>query len=139
MIKEHYRPNFTTNMMTFHSVLSTFLSSVAIFHRVFISQLMLELVVTAHTFCIALDFLQLSFCYKIEVITTEVLWLSSWTRGLLACIDLRHKKLICSTFHSFPFLFRLPWTCLFMSNSAGVSRKSEDAYPTGDLVHASSF
>ena len=41
-------------------------------------------------------------------------------------------KLICSTCHSYPFLFRLPCACLFMSNSADVSRfKAEDAYPTG--------
>ena len=36
-----------------------------------------------------------------------------------------------STRHNFPFLFCLPWTCLFMSNSAGVSRKADDAYPKG--------
>ena len=32
--------------------------------------------------------------------------------------------------HSFPFIFRLPGTWLFMCNSVGVSRKADDAYPT---------
>ena len=39
-------------------------------------------------------------------------------------------ELICSTSNSFPCLFRLSWTWLFMSNLAGVSRKEEDAYLT---------
>ena len=42
-------------------------------------------------------------------------------------------KLICSTYHSFPFFFRLPWTWIFMSNPVGVSRKAEDAYPIDAL------
>ena len=36
-----------------------------------------------------------------------------------------------STCHGFPFLFRLPGTWLFISNSVGVTRNAEDAYPTG--------
>ena len=40
-------------------------------------------------------------------------------------------KLICSTCPSFPFLFRQPWTWLYISNSVGVSRKAEDDYLTG--------
>ena len=40
-------------------------------------------------------------------------------------------KLICSRCHIFPFLFRLPLTWLFMSNTAGVYRKAKEAYPTG--------
>ena len=64
---------------------------------------------------------------------SPVLWSSSWTRGSLRYIHLRHKKkLIFSTCHSFPFLFRQPWTWLFMSSSVGVSRKAEDTNPTGE-------
>ena len=48
-------------------------------------------------------------------------------------------KLICSTCHSFPFLCLLSWTWLFMSNSAGVSRKAEESYPTGASGPCSEF
>ena len=45
---------------------------------------------------------------------------------------------ICSSCYSFPFLFRLPWTWLFMSNSVGASRTAEDTL-LAHLVHAPSF
>ena len=40
------------------------------------------------------------------------------------------REPICSPCHIF-FLLCLPWTWHFMINLAGVSRKAEDAYPTG--------
>ena len=43
---------------------------------------------------------------------------------------LKRRVFHCSICHSFPFLFRLPRTWLFMRNSADVSRKAEDVYPT---------
>ena len=57
----------------------------------------------------------------------------------------RYGVSICTTridlfnVSQFPFLFRLPWTWLFMNNSVGVSRKTKDAYPPGDLVHGPRF
>ena len=48
-------------------------------------------------------------------------------------------KLICSTCHNFTFLFRLPWTLLFMSNSVGVFRTAEDTNPTGAPGPCSQF
>ena len=51
-------------------------------------------------------------------------WSSLWTRGSLLC------EPICSTCNSFPFLFRLPRTWHFISNSAVVSRKAKDGYPS---------
>ena len=48
-------------------------------------------------------------------------------------------KLICSTCHCIHFLFRLPRTWLFMSNSAGVSRKAEAAYPNDAPSPCSQF
>ena len=58
-------------------------------------------------------------CYhKIEDLTKEALW---------SC-------------HTFPFLFRLPWTWLFMSDSVGVSRKKQRTLTLPKhLVHAPSF
>ena len=49
-------------------------------------------------------------------------------------------KPICSTCHSFPILFRLPRTWLFMSNSVGVSKSRRRLpYRCMHLVHAPSF
>ena len=68
--------------------------------------------------------------YKIEVITTDVLWSSSWTRGSIWCTACKTET-TGSPRHSFSFLFCLPGTWRFMRNSVGVSRKAEDVYPTG--------
>ena len=43
------------------------------------------------------------------------------------------------TWSTCPFLFRLPRTWLFMSNSATATWKAEDAYPTGALGPRSQF
>ena len=43
------------------------------------------------------------------------------------------------SFNSFPSLAHIPRTWLFMSNSAGVSRKAEDAYRTGAPGPCSQF
>ena len=48
-------------------------------------------------------------------------------------------KLICSTCHSCSFLFCIPPPWYFMSNSAGASRKADDASPTGTLGPFSQF
>ena len=45
--------------------------------------------------------------------------------------DFSKFLLICSTCHSFNFLFHLPWTWRFMTKSASASRNAEDAYHTG--------
>ena len=52
----------------------------------------------------------------------------SWIVTVYPCAP---WKLICSTYHSFPLLFRLPWNWHFMSISADASRTAEDAYPNG--------
>ena len=48
-----------------------------------------------------------------------------------SCMSKNHQihKLV-SMGHSFPFLFCLPHIWLYTTNSAGVARKAEDAYPT---------
>ena len=46
---------------------------------------------------------------------------------MLQCFHLHHENWFVN---SFPFFFPIPWTWLFMSNSAGVCRKAEDAYST---------
>ena len=84
-------------------------------------------------------------CYKIEIVTTEVIWLSSLTSGSLRCIHLHvhhknwfilHVQCMCQ---SFSFLFHLPWTWFFMWNLAGVSWKADDAYPTSAPGPCSQF
>ena len=90
--------------MTFHSVLSIFLSSVATslqhlrmvfsYHNWYV---MPELAVTMQTFCTALYFLKLCFwnMFMLQqdwIITTEVLWSSSWTRWSLCCIHLHREN-----------------------------------------------
>ena len=47
------------------------------------------------------------------------------------------KRVICSTFHCFSFLY--PGLDFFMSNSAGVSRTADAAYPTGVSGPCSQF
>ena len=70
-----YGLNYTTNAMTFHSVLSIYLSSVATslqhvrmefsYHN---SCVMPELAVCAQTFCIDLDVLQLGYCKSVVLL-----------------------------------------------------------------------
>ena len=57
-----------------------------------------------------------------------ITYMNSW---IVAVYPSAPFKLIFSTRHSFPSLFRLAHTWFFMSNSADVSTKAEDAYPTG--------
>ena len=59
----YYLPNYTTNMMTFHSILSTCLSSVAssLHLRMEFSYVIPMFVVTTQSLCMALNFLQLGF------------------------------------------------------------------------------
>ena len=54
-------------------------------------------------------------CYKIEVITTEVVIINSW---IVTVYPSAPWEPTCSTYHNFPFLFRLPRTCLFNDREA---------------------
>ena len=127
--------------MKFHSELSTFLLSVVTslqhlryelsYHN---SYVMPELAVTTQTFCIALVVLQLGFWNRVMLQdwsyhyrSSMVINMNSWIFPVYSSAP---SKLICSMCQRFPFLVRLPRTWLLMSNSAGVSRKAEDAYPT---------
>ena len=143
MVKENYWPNYTTNVMTFHSVLSTLLSSVAAslqhlrteFSFFFNWYVMPELVVTTQTFLI--DFLELDFRSRViwlQVITIQVLWSSSWTRGSLRCSHLYHENWFVQRVMVFTFSF------VYLGlDFVGVSGKAEDAYPTGALGPCSQF
>ena len=89
MVKENYWPNFTTNVMIFHSELLTFLSSVATYlqhlHIEFSyhsSYVMPEITVTIQTFCNTVDFLQLGFWNRVMLLQD---W-SNHCRSLMANI-----------------------------------------------------
>ena len=112
----------------FYTVLSPFLSSVttSLLHlrtkfSFQNSNIMQDLAVT---FCFALNFLFLGFWnrvmlpqywshyYRCFVVVIVQLW-------FITMFPSAPWKLICSMCHSFLFLFRLPWTSVFMSNSTG--------------------
>ena len=100
------------------------------------SYVMPELAAITQTFCVVLEFLQFDFW-------NTVILLQDWSYHCRSFMDVIMNswivmvylsapwKLICSTCHSLPFLFCLPWNILFIRNSAGVPRKAEVAYPIG--------
>ena len=104
--------------------MSTFLSSVATclqhlhmecsYHN---SYVMHELAVNTQTFCIALNFLQLGFWNRVMLLqywshhySFMIVIINSW---IVTMYRSAPWKLI-SMCHSFHFLFRLPWTWVFL-------------------------
>ena len=134
-----------------HSVLSTFLSPVASsLQRLRMEFLynnsygMPELAVVTQTFCIALDFLQLSFWNRIVLLQDwsrdyRILWSSPWTRRSLRCIHLHYENWFVQRVIVFLSSFVFLWfNFLWAINSADVARKAEDTYLPLHLVHAPS-
>ena len=150
MVNENYWPHYTTYTMIVHSVLSTFLLSVAIIlsasaYGVFISWLLCyarDCHYYADIVCCA-RFLQLGFLNRVMLLhhwsyhyrNFMVLIMNSW---IVTVYSSAPWKLICSTCHSF-FSFDYPGLDFFISNSASITRKAEDAYPTGTPCPCTKF
>ena len=109
------------------------------------SYIMLELAETMQTICVALEFWQIGFWSTIMLLQDwnhhykkfSAVIMNSW---IVTVYLSSPRKLICSKYHNFPFLFCMPWTCLLMSNSAGVSRKKQRTLTLPvHLVNAPSF
>ena len=115
--------------MTYHSDLSTFLSSVSTFlqylrmncsyHNSYVMQ---ELAMTTQISYNKAPGIGLC-CYKIEVINTKVLWSSPWNRRSLRCIHLHHENwfvqdvivfLSSFVYPGLPFYEKLGW-CFWKS------------------------
>ena len=132
--------------MNFHSELPTFLSSLATslqhlrmefsYHN---SYVILELVVTTHTFCIALDFLQLGFWNRVVLLQDwnfMVVIINSW---IVTVCQSATWTLICSTCHNFPLLFRLPRTWLLWATQRVFVEKRRTLTQPVHPVHAPRF
>ena len=137
--------------MTFHSILSTFLSSVATFLqylRIDFSNHNLHVMPDNHVvrrfFCTAIGSLQLCFWNR-KILQQD--WsphhrnimvgiMNSWT---ITVYPSAPREPICSTCHSFPFLFRQPQSCLLMRNSWVFLEKQWTFTLLMQLVHAPVF
>ena len=152
MVKENYWPNFTTNAMVFSfrildfpiiscNILSAPAYGVSCHNSYIIPELA---VITQIFFYIAIDVLQLGLCNR-------VLLLQNWNHNYWSFIVVimiswivtvyfsASWMKICSACHSFPLLFCLPCTWLFMSNSVDPFEKQETLTLPVHLIHAPRF
>ena len=122
--------------MIFHSVLSTFLSSVETSLQHLRMEFSYHISYVMQFWRNYADFLYRARFATIRLLDMDMLpqdWSHNYRRSLMVVImnllivtvhPAARWEPIYSTCHSLPFLFRLPWTWLFMNKWAAFSRKS---------------
>ena len=86
------------------------------------------------SYCLCFSFVWIVFCIVMLYISLDSLYCLCYRLFSVFTFSPLFSLPLC-----FPYLFRLHWTWNFMSNSAGDSRKADDAYPIGAFGLCSMF